>query len=671
VRNNTRYGFSRKLGYATALRTKPKCVDFVPNARQVIIRKPIPKYPETIPKLEATSITKLHYLELGFIGVATVRTDIMDMYCLNFRNPLIDNALFKKMEGDRELFSKNDDSYYSQKDWPTNPGGMNAFPAYKDLSDRREGAELGEETILQYTGGKHEGVDHSRTSCRFEQELSQAHRARVLKKEKNEDCVKIGRVIETYDQTAISQLETPDMSLRKDQNHLNKSSKQLRKELLRTGRLLQCERSQKNALKERLEHIEVQFEELRKTKSFEKPVPGSHDDRIHKLKEQLHGYQTELEEAKTKGEKMQEEFNGLRKENKKLKEKMTVMMFNHIPSKSPKFRDVGAVNLDVKESFGRVGRYKLGRKLGEGHYGTVQVGMNDASKKTHAIKILNKERITRFKDLQQVALEVHVLKNYLHQNIVCLHEVIHAPEKIYLITELCQMDLHKYHNDIGLTEEGAKQIILGVLKPIQFLHSHGICHLDLKPENILLDQSADLDNLTHENVRLCDFGLVNMAVKPEQSQEIIRKGYACGTPGFFAPEMILKNEFEGRLADMWSLGCIVLEITLGFTQEWIESYERIEPEPKEFKDGLEGCLTDISRERYPLHQNLLDIIHRCLSIDPSRRINSSDALSHPWLEEITMADEYRQDFTNTRQAPIDPSAAYTERSKLMEAAVFC
>jgi serine/threonine protein kinase len=234
------------------------------------------------------------------------------------------------------------------------------------------------------------------------------------------------------------------------------------------------------------------------------------------------------------------------------------------------------------------------------------------------------------------------------------------------------MDLHKYHNDFGLTENAAKQVILGVLRPLQHLHSHGICHLDLKPENILLTRSVDLQNVTHEHVRLCDFGLVNMARKPDCSKEIVRKGYACGTPGFFAPEMILNNEFEGRMADMWSLGCIVLEVTLGFTQEWIASYECINSEPTKFQEGLESCLNEIAPERYPLHRTLLDILHRCLTIDSTKRISSVDALTHPWLADIAVLDENRQDSGQSRHSLIaDTTNLYAERSALMASAALC
>ena len=121
-----------------------------------------------------------------------------------------------------------------------------------------------------------------------------------------------------------------------------------------------------------------------------------------------------------------------------------------------------------------------------------------------------------------------------------------------MVTELCFMDLHKYHSEIGLSIESARQVVYGILQPLYHLHRHGICHLDLKPENILLSKSLDSHNASHKHVRICDFGLVSMAKKSDQTKNVIREAYACGTPGFYAPEMILHEKFEGRTADMVS-----------------------------------------------------------------------------------------------------------------------
>lgn len=396
------------------------------------------------------------------------------------------------------------------------------------------------------------------------------------------------------------------------------TTRQLQIELQKTCRILDLERLKNLAMSERLEQYALQ---------------------VQQLQEEVSGQRKELKNEKAKRMQLQDEVDAAKESKERSEEQLNVLTFQHIPSVAPKFKDIGSVDYHVRESFGYVGPYQIGKVLGEGFYGSVRVGTHRGSNEKYAVKILNKERITKFKDLQQVAVEVHVLKNYQHPNIIKMKEVIHAPENIYVVTELCSMDLHKYHNDLGLTEASAKNVILGILLPLYHLHTHGICHLDLKPENILLTEIDDMEKLYYTNVRLCDFGLVNMARKPDQSMAVIRRGYACGTPGFYAPEMVLKSKFEGREADMWSLGCILLEITLGFTKDWIEFYEEVESDRDRFRRGIESSLRELSVERYPLHAKLIDLIHKCLSLDTSKRTDAATALAHPWISDVAISSD--------------------------------
>ena len=50
----------------------------------------------------------------------------------------------------------------------------------------------------------------------------------------------------------------------------------------------------------------------------------------------------------------------------------------------------------------------------------------------------------------------------------------------------------------------------------------------------------------------------------------------CGSPGFFAPEMITAGYYSGDKVDVWSTGCILLELILGherFCNAWMAAYD--------------------------------------------------------------------------------------------------
>lgn len=85
---------------------------------------------------------------------------------------------------------------------------------------------------------------------------------------------------------------------------------------------------------------------------------------------------------------------------------------------------------------------------------------------------------------------------------------------------------------------------------LAYLHSWGVLHRDLKCANLLLD-------LAHRSLKLCDFGVeATLAGAVTQLAEV--KSVA-GAPAYLAPEVI-KGEQIGRKADVWALGCCVVEM---------------------------------------------------------------------------------------------------------------
>jgi serine/threonine protein kinase len=70
------------------------------------------------------------------------------------------------------------------------------------------------------------------------------------------------------------------------------------------------------------------------------------------------------------------------------------------------------------------------------------------------------------------------------------------------------------------------------------------------------------------------------------------------------------------------------------TKDWIDSYDQVDDNRAAFKRRLEYCLSELTIQQYPGYDDLLDLIHSCLSIDPSRRITSERALKHAWLKRV-------------------------------------
>lgn len=94
-----------------------------------------------------------------------------------------------------------------------------------------------------------------------------------------------------------------------------------------------------------------------------------------------------------------------------------------------------------------------------------------------------------------------------------------------------------------------KQLLLGVA----YLHENGICHLDIKGQNVFLTSGGQ--------IKIGDFSeMVKLTETNSTGTNEIRE--QTGTPRYMSPEMIRGGEGSkiGRATDIWSLGCVVVEM---------------------------------------------------------------------------------------------------------------
>eukprot|EP01018_Ginkgo_biloba_P010695 Gb_40440 [translate_table: standard] len=83
----------------------------------------------------------------------------------------------------------------------------------------------------------------------------------------------------------------------------------------------------------------------------------------------------------------------------------------------------------------KVGKYEVGRTIGEGTFAKVKFAQNTETGESVAMKVLDKGAILRHRMVDQIKREISVMKLVRHPNIVCLHEVLASRTKIYIILE--------------------------------------------------------------------------------------------------------------------------------------------------------------------------------------------------------------------------------------------
>ena len=90
-----------------------------------------------------------------------------------------------------------------------------------------------------------------------------------------------------------------------------------------------------------------------------------------------------------------------------------------------------------------------------------------------------------------------------------------------------------------------KQMLMG----LHHLHSRGICHRDLKPENILLDNDL--------NIKIIDFGF---ATELSGKNGTGFNNTYLGTKPYMAPEILIHQEYQGKIVDLFALGVILFNL---------------------------------------------------------------------------------------------------------------
>ena len=257
--------------------------------------------------------------------------------------------------------------------------------------------------------------------------------------------------------------------------------------------------------------------------------------------------------------------------------------------------------------------YKLGKKIGEGMFSTVKLGIHSLTNEKVAIKILEKTKITKIEDKERINREIAILKKINHYNIAKLYQVVETKYIIYLIQEYIEgKELLEYLNKKGkLKEIEACKFFHQIISGLDYLHKCGIAHRDFKPENILLTNNNEI-------LKIIDFGLSNSYKKGQ----LLKTG--CGSPCYVPPEMIKEENYNGALSDIWSAGIILYLMLCGKLPFYDDDNQILYEKILSGKFEIPDYLSD----------NAKDILSNILEIDPKKRINFDGIKNHPWFSII-------------------------------------
>jgi len=205
----------------------------------------------------------------------------------------------------------------------------------------------------------------------------------------------------------------------------------------------------------------------------------------------------------------------------------------------------------IKKDGERIHRKDLSRigLLGCGGFGAVELWEHRVTGDTYAMKGLSKGYIVKTGMQDSVMNEKNILIMTNSEFIIKLHETYNGAQSLYFLLEpALGGELYATYNRKGFhgSESHAKYYSAGTCLAFEHLHERRIIYRDLKPENLLLTERG--------HIKLTDMGLAKF---------VIGKTYTtCGTPDYFAPELIASVGHTSAV-DWWTLGVLIFELMAG------------------------------------------------------------------------------------------------------------
>ena len=212
------------------------------------------------------------------------------------------------------------------------------------------------------------------------------------------------------------------------------------------------------------------------------------------------------------------------------------------------FIDKGGKKVNVGS---KLSDFTIVKKLGEGHFGSVNLVTSKITKKLYAMKEIKENRYDSEKQRLEIQKEIRLLENLHHPHVITYFTSFRENGNFYIVTEYINggsfEDLLKKNISQGkfIEEKTIWDLLVQSLSGLLYLHENKkIIHRDIKPDNILLDLEG--------RVKISDFGV--SAIKSEEVEEYVKcHGTVAGPIQFMSPEMCFGGSYDFK-SDIYMLG---------------------------------------------------------------------------------------------------------------------
>ena len=327
----------------------------------------------------------------------------------------------------------------------------------------------------------------------------------------------------------------------------------------------------------------------------------------------------------------------------------------------------------------KVGKYTLLLKpIGEGSYGTVFLAKDDKGN-VYASKRVKLDKLKKTKVKEKFIREIKLLFKLDNPHILKMNDLLKSKTHIYVFLEYCNGETlnsfienyKKIYNELippNIVQMFTKQIIEG----LSYMSKKNCIHRDLKLENIMITTNISNDK-ENENLKsiITNKDILNKVplkqsifsfnsfkgiiptpkyfenkvnnlydILKDYTIKIIDLGFAkqleeetekitsfCGSPLEMPPEIwsiyLGENKDYTKKCDLWSLGCVLYNLTFDSFPFNGESYEEI------FHNIKKGKY--IIKKINGLSIEFVDLICGLIKVDPEERYDYDVLINHPFI----------------------------------------
>ncbi|MFJ6180591.1 serine/threonine protein kinase [Streptomyces sp. NPDC092295] len=277
----------------------------------------------------------------------------------------------------------------------------------------------------------------------------------------------------------------------------------------------------------------------------------------------------------------------------------------------------------------RIGAWRILARLGAGGMGQVYLGRSPGGRLV-AVKVIRDEISDHPEALARFRREAATVETVRSAYTAQLIEASLDTSPYWLATEYVPGPTLR--DAVGVNgpfpPESALRLLAALAEGLAAVHAHGVTHRDLKPQNVIL---------APQGPQLIDFGIA----RGLEQTILTRDGFAPGTPGYAAPEVVMRNDV-GPAADIFALGA-----TLAYTATGRPPYGAGDAAAVSYRAVHEDI--DLTGVR----DDLAALIRQCVAKDPAQRPALAAVIAGCAVDSALAADaHYRSVARDTDPVPL-------------------